>query len=73
MSAQEAAVTVTDIATLLRKHPSTIYRLVNSGDIPGFKVGGEWRFFESKVLEHLNATPDPWAQSARSRNAKRVA
>lgn len=48
---RESAVTVAYIATLLRKHPSTIYRLVNSGDIPGFKVGGEWRFFKSKVLE----------------------
>lgn len=73
MSAAETAVSLRDIATLLKKSPDTIYRLARAGSIPGFKVGGEWRFFESKVLEHLNATPEPWAQSARSRRAKRVA
>lgn len=73
MSVEESMVSLKDIAKLLKKHPDTIYRFVRSGIIPGVKVGGEWRFFESKVLEHLNATPEPWAQSARSRRAKRVA
>lgn len=73
MSATETAVSVTDIARLLHKSKDTIYRLARAGSIPGFKVGGEWRFFESKVIDHLNATPEPWAQSSRSRRARRVA
>lgn len=68
----ESAVTVAYIAKMLRKSPDTIYRLVRAGSIPGFKVGGEWRFFESKVLEHLSRPPEPWAQSERSQRARRV-
>jgi excisionase family DNA binding protein len=28
----------------LRVHPSTIYKLLRSGELPGFKVGSDWRF-----------------------------
>lgn len=68
----ETAVTVADIARLLRKSPDTIYRLARAGDIPGFKVGGEWRFLTSAVLDHLTRPPEPFAQSQRSRQAKRI-
>lgn len=68
----ETAVTVADLARLLRKSPDTIYRLARAGAIPGFKVGGEWRFFKSAVLEHLTRPPEPLAQSQRSRQAKRI-
>lgn len=70
----ENAVGIPRIAELLDKSQDTIYRMVRSGDIPGFKVGGEWRFFESAVIAHFQAPKsDPWAQSARSRSRKRVA
>lgn len=68
----ERMVTVVYLAKLLSKSPDTIYRLARPGSIPGFKVGGEWRFFESRVLEHLSRPPEPWAQSERSRRARRI-
>jgi excisionase family DNA binding protein len=70
----ENMVGIPRIAQLLDKSPDTIYRMVHAGDIPGFKVGGEWRFFESAVIAHFQ-TPksDPWAQSTRSRSRRRVA
>ena len=37
-------VTVKDLAKYLHCHQSTIYRLVKRGDIPGFRLGGGWRF-----------------------------
>jgi excisionase family DNA binding protein len=37
-------VTVRDLARYLHCHQSTIYRLVNRGQIPGFRLGGGWRF-----------------------------
>jgi excisionase family DNA binding protein len=37
-------VTVKGLAGYLHCHPSTVYRLVNRGDIPGFRLGGGWRF-----------------------------
>jgi excisionase family DNA binding protein len=36
--------TVRDLSNYLRVHPSTIYRLLKSGQLPAFKVGSDWRF-----------------------------
>ena len=43
--------TVEQVAQLLHLHTMTIYRLVKEGRLPGFKVGGRWRF-EKSALEH---------------------
>ena len=39
-----SAMTVQDVALFLNVDPKTVYRMVNRGDLPGFKVGGSWRF-----------------------------
>jgi excisionase family DNA binding protein len=36
--------TVQELAERLRVHPTTIYRLLAAKKIPGFRVGGDWRF-----------------------------
>ena len=36
--------TVREVAEYLKVKARTIYRLVANGEIPGFKVGGSWRF-----------------------------
>ena len=36
--------TVEQVAELLHLHVMTIYRLAKEGKVPGFKVGGRWRF-----------------------------
>jgi len=41
--------TAQDVATLLRLKVTTIYALVKSGELPGFKIGSSWRFIESQV------------------------
>jgi excisionase family DNA binding protein len=33
-----------DVARHLQVHPSTLYRLVKTGVVTGFKVGKQWRF-----------------------------
>ncbi len=38
------AMTVQEVAEYLNVDPKTVYRLVNRGKLPGFKVGGSWRF-----------------------------
>ena len=40
----EPAMTVRDVAAFLNVDEKTIYRLVQKGDLPGFKVLGSWRF-----------------------------
>ena len=36
--------TVAELSEYLRVHPSTIYKLLRTGELPGFKVGSDWRF-----------------------------
>jgi excisionase family DNA binding protein len=36
--------TVQELSEYLRVHPTTIYRLLRTKQIPGFRVGSDWRF-----------------------------
>ena len=36
--------TIKDVADYLKLTEKTAYRLVKEGKLPGFKVGGSWRF-----------------------------
>ena len=41
--------TVRDLAEYLHCHYGTVYRLIRQRDIPGFVLGGSWRFLKSEV------------------------
>lgn len=43
MEKVKAVLTIGEVAQMLRVHPTTVYRLLKRGDIPGFKIGGNWR------------------------------
>ena len=36
--------TIKQVSDFLQVNERTIYKLAKSGDIPSFKVGGQWRF-----------------------------
>ena len=36
--------TVREVSQYLHVHPTTIYRLLHAKQIPGFRVGSDWRF-----------------------------
>jgi excisionase family DNA binding protein len=40
----ESVLTINEVAEILRMHSTTVYRLVRRGELPGFKIGGHWRF-----------------------------
>lgn len=40
----EPAMTVRQVAEYLNVDAKVIYRLVQNGELPGFKVAGTWRF-----------------------------
>ncbi len=42
------------LAEYLQLSQRTVYRLLERGDLPGFKVGGQWRFRKSTVDEWLD-------------------
>lgn len=50
MATPTRLVTVKELATYLRVHPSTIYRLLKQRELPGLRVGSDWRF----SLEAIN-------------------
>jgi|HubBroStandDraft_6_1064221.scaffolds.fasta_scaffold1263753_1 excisionase family DNA binding protein len=43
MASAEELLTVSELSMHLRVHPTTIYRLLREGQIPGFRVGSAWR------------------------------
>jgi excisionase family DNA binding protein len=35
--------------------PRTVVRLVERNEIPGFKIGGVWRFYREDIQEYIDA------------------
>jgi excisionase family DNA binding protein len=51
--------TVREVADYLRVHQSTVYRLLKNGQLPGFRVGSDWRFNSEAIDQwRLDATID---------------
>jgi excisionase family DNA binding protein len=48
-SVNPSVMTVSEMANYLRVHPTTIYRLLKNGKLPGFRVGSDWRFNRERV------------------------
>ena len=48
--AEKPLMSIKDVARRLLVNTTTVYRLVQRGELPGFKVGQQWRFKE-EVLE----------------------
>ncbi len=41
---KDSVLTVQEVSSYLRVHPSTIYRMLKRNQIPAFRVGSDWRF-----------------------------
>ena len=44
MLSDAKVLTASELSEYLRVHRSTIYRLLKKGQLPGFKIGSDWRF-----------------------------
>jgi len=75
--AGEEILTIGELSAHLRVHPTTIYRLLREGRIPGFRVGSAWRFSRSAIENWERGGPDlsqpepPRARRARSRKTRK--
>jgi excisionase family DNA binding protein len=47
--------TVQEVSSYLRVHPSTIYRMLKKNQLPAFRVGSDWRFTVEAI--------DKWRES----------
>jgi excisionase family DNA binding protein len=45
----DPVLTMEDVASLLKVHPMTIYRLLKNHRIPAFKMGSDWRFNRESI------------------------
>ncbi|AGP78835.1 excisionase family DNA binding domain [Alteromonas mediterranea 615] len=45
--------TLKEVADYLKLAEKTAYRLAAEGKLPGFKVGGSWRFKKEDVLQWI--------------------
>lgn len=46
--------TVKELAAYLKIKEKTAYRLAAEGKIPGFKVGGSWRFRQQDIVSWIS-------------------
>ena len=44
MHPEAKVITISELSEYLRVHRSTLYRLLKRGQLPGFKIGSDWRF-----------------------------
>jgi len=54
--------TIREVAELLKLAEKTVYRLAADGELPGFKVGGSWRFRKTEI--------DRWIKQQERSNQK---
>ncbi len=48
---QDELMTVEEVARYMRLPHSTIYKLLQEGKLPGFKVGRHWRFRRETIMQ----------------------
>lgn len=46
---RKEVITAEEVAKYLRIHPYTVRRLAREGKLPGFKIGGQWRFKKEEI------------------------
>jgi len=54
----EQILTLKEVAEFLKLTEKTAYRLAAEGKLPGFKVGGSWRFKQSDI--------DSWIEQSKA-------
>ena len=42
-----------EVAALLKLHPQVVNRKLQAGEIPGYKLGKDWRVSETQLLDYL--------------------
>ncbi len=65
MPEQDQVMTIQEVAEHLKVGTKTIYSLVQRGHLPGFKVGGQWRFRRKDI--------EKWVEEQMARRNRRKA
>lgn len=58
----EEVLKIKDVAALLKVGEKTVYSMAQTGELPGFKVRGQWRFtrkdIDAWIEQQKNTTQD---------------
>lgn len=54
MAHSDEILTVKELAEYLKIAEKTAYRFASEGKLPGFKVGGAWRFRKAEIDRWIN-------------------
>ena len=54
-----AVMTVKEVADYLAVHPSTIYKLLRQKQLPGFRIGTDWRFNKERLDQWMTDRTKP--------------
>ena len=57
MACQDDILTIPDVSSLLKVAEKTVYGLAQKGDLPAFKVGGQWRFRRTAIDSLTDVKP----------------
>ena len=49
LNSESPILTADEVAEYLKLSKITVYKLAKDGSIPGFRVGGSWRFSKSNI------------------------
>jgi len=60
-SSKSQVLTALELASYLRIHPTTVYKLAKRGELPAFKVGGDWRFNRVSIEKWLESRKNQWS------------
>ena len=55
VSLADEILTVGEVARLLKVAEKTVYTMAQKGDLPAFKVGGQWRFHRADLDNWIDA------------------
>lgn len=67
----DEVLTIKEVAALLRLAEKTVYAMANAGEVPAFKIRGQWRIKRDELDRWIDAQPRGGASAGRSRS-KRV-
>jgi len=49
LNSDSSILTADEVAEYLKLSKITVYKLAKNGSLPGFRVGGSWRFSKSNI------------------------
>lgn len=57
MTSNDEVLTIKEVAALLKLAHRTVYTMAQQGEIPAFKIRGQWRIRRSELDRWMDAQP----------------